>query len=88
MFGENLVLLHWNDRKAGWLEQPEQSSFYRSDADFQTFIEKNIAMLSISKTNAKADIYLKLQLTEGTTKSVRRATQPRSPAQWQAMTMW
>ena len=43
MFGDNLVLLHWNLRQAGWLEKPEQSSFYRSDADFRTFLEQNSA---------------------------------------------
>ncbi len=68
MFGDNLVLLHWNLRKAGWLEKPEQSSFYRSDADFQTFIEQNSALPSISKTNAKPETYLKPQLGTGTNK--------------------
>ncbi len=32
MFGDNLMLLHWNLRKVVWLEQPEQFSFDRSDA--------------------------------------------------------
>ncbi|MFM9962155.1 MAG: hypothetical protein ACKV2Q_13120 [Planctomycetaceae bacterium] len=67
-FGDNLVLLHWNLRKAGWLERPEQSSFYRSDADFQTFIAQNSARPSISKTNAKPETYLKPQLAAGTNK--------------------
>lgn len=62
------ALLHWNLRKVGWLEKPEQSSFYCSDADIQTFIEQNSAALSISKINAKPEIYLKPQLGEGTTK--------------------
>lgn len=59
MFGDNLILLHWNLSQSGWLEQPEQSSFYRSDADVKTFIEKNSSMPSISKTNTKPEIYLK-----------------------------
>jgi hypothetical protein len=52
--GDNLVLLHWNLRKAGWLEQPHQSSF-NTDAGFQTIIGESIATPSISTTNAKPE---------------------------------
>ena len=69
MFGDNLVLLHWNLRQAGWLEKPEQSSFYRSDADFRTFLEQNSALPSISKTIAKPEIYLKPPLSGGQIKA-------------------
>ena len=62
MFGGNLVLLHCNLRQAGWLEKPDQSSFYRSDADFRTFLEQNSAQPSISKTIAKPEIFLKSPL--------------------------
>lgn len=68
MFGHNLALRHGNLRKAGWLEQPEQSSFYRSAADFQTFIEKNSARHCISKTIKMPKLSLKPQLREGTPK--------------------
>ena len=69
MFGNNLVLLHWNLRQAGWLEKPEQSSFYRSDADFRTFLEQNSAQPSISKTNAKPELFLKSPLSGGQSKA-------------------
>jgi hypothetical protein len=68
MFGDNLVLLHWQLRKAGWLDKPEQSSFYRSDDDFTAFIEKNSAQPSIAKTNSKPEMFLKPQLGIGETK--------------------
>jgi hypothetical protein len=67
-FGDNLFQLHWNLRKAGWLEKPEQSSFYSTDADFQTFIEQNSVLPSISKTNTKSETYLKPQLSDDATK--------------------
>lgn len=47
MFGDNLVVLHWHMRKAGWLAEPEKSVFYRSDADFKAFAEKNFRAASI-----------------------------------------
>jgi len=50
------------------VEQPEQSSFDRSDADFQTFIKKNSVVPSISETNTKPEIYLKPLLGAGTNK--------------------
>ena len=70
MFGDNLVLLHWQLRKAGWIENPNESSFYRSDADFKTFIEQNSARPSISKTNAKPELFLSPQLRVIETKPV------------------
>ena len=54
MFADNLILLHWNLRKVGWLQQPEETSFDRTDADFQTFIEQNSSMPSISKQSCQA----------------------------------
>lgn len=50
MFGDNLILLHWNLRKAGWLQDPERSSFYRSDKDFRRFVIMNADQPSISRT--------------------------------------
>jgi|UniRef100_UPI0037831C5A hypothetical protein len=68
MFGDNLVLLHWHLRKAGWLDRPEQSTFYRSDADFTIFIQKNSTSPSIATTNSPPEVFLKPQLTPGETK--------------------
>jgi len=47
MFGDNLVVLHWHMRKAGWMEAPEKSVFYRSDDAFKAFAEKNYMSLAI-----------------------------------------
>ncbi len=66
MFSDNLILLHWNLRNVGWLEQPEQIVFDFSDAEFQTFIEQNSSMPSISKIYAKPEIHRNYQLGEGT----------------------
>lgn len=68
MFGDNLLLLHWNLRKAGWLDMPEQCSFSRPDADFQSFVAQKSDMTSNSKTSTKSKIYLKPHLSGGTTK--------------------
>lgn len=55
--------------KAGWLEEPEQSSLCRTDTDFQTFIEQISFMPSISKTCPKPEVHQKLQMGEGTIQS-------------------
>ena len=55
MFGDNLVLLHWNLRKAGLLKDPEKSVFYRSDDDFLKFAEKTCNTLAVSPTKAPKD---------------------------------
>jgi len=47
MFGDNLIVLHWNLRKAGALENPEKSVFYLSDADYQQFVAKKHSILSL-----------------------------------------
>ena len=53
MFGDNLILLDWNLRYAGRLEQPKQSSFDRSVGAFDTFIEQNNDIPSIGKVKPK-----------------------------------
>ena len=65
MFGDNLILLHWNLRKAGWLQDPERSSFYRSDKDFRRFVIMNADQPSISRTYQETarDKFLTPQLT-------------------------
>ena len=35
MFGDNLILLHWNLHKADRLKQPEQSPLDGTDDNFQ-----------------------------------------------------
>jgi hypothetical protein len=40
MFGDDMTQLQWNMRKSGWLPNPEQSSFYRSDEDFEKFAKE------------------------------------------------
>lgn len=40
MFGDNMVVFHYNLRQAGYLKQPEQSIFYRSDADYEEFCKQ------------------------------------------------
>lgn len=43
MFGDNMVVFHYNLRKAGYLAQPETSFFYRSDTDFAAFLAQSNA---------------------------------------------
>ena len=40
MFGQNMVVFHYNLRKAGYLPHPETSLFYRSDAAYDAFIHR------------------------------------------------
>lgn len=47
MFGDNLVMLHYNMRKVGMIEKPEASSLYRSDADYGKFIQEKVGSLSV-----------------------------------------
>lgn len=62
------ITLELEPRKVGLLERPEPSTFYRSDADFQQFLEQNCGRPSISKTNAKPEIFLQPQLIPGPSK--------------------
>lgn len=63
MFGDNMVLLHWNLHKAGWLEKPEESIFYRTDEEFKAFLEKTCSKPSLSLIpNNKPELWLKPQL--------------------------
>ena len=40
LFGANLVVFHYNLRKAGYLADPEKSAFYRSDKAFDEFMQQ------------------------------------------------
>jgi hypothetical protein len=39
MFGDNMVVFHYHLRKAGFLEKPEKSFFFRSDAAYDRFMQ-------------------------------------------------
>jgi hypothetical protein len=47
MFGDNLVMLHYGLRKAGLARDPERSTFYRTDEQYERFLadtEESIAL--------------------------------------------
>lgn len=67
MFGNNLVVLHWHMRKAGWLPEPEKSVFYRSDEAFKAFAEKNHRAASIRCVWKKPEEMLVPKLGEAAT---------------------
>jgi hypothetical protein len=52
MIGDNLTLLHWNLRQFRLLDDPQESSFYLSDADFFQFLSDNKGSLALQPTAA------------------------------------
>jgi hypothetical protein len=54
MIGDNLTVLHWNLRQYRLLEEPEQSSFYLSDAEFFDFLSDRRGSLALQPTEATA----------------------------------
>ncbi|PIU62885.1 MAG: hypothetical protein COS85_17255, partial [Armatimonadetes bacterium CG07_land_8_20_14_0_80_59_28] len=40
LFGSNMVVFHYNLRKAGYLTNPEKSVFYRSDKEYEEFLQQ------------------------------------------------
>ncbi len=62
MFGDNLIQLHFHMRQAGLIEKPKQSRFYRSDAEFETFMQAHATSLALSGGEAgkphNAPIYI------------------------------
>lgn len=50
MIGDNLTVLHWNLRQFRMLEEPRESSFYMSDADFFDFLSQNRGSLALQPT--------------------------------------
>lgn len=53
MFGENLIMLHYNMRKAGMLTDPERSAFYRSDEAYRKFLEDTEFSLALYRDHGK-----------------------------------
>lgn len=66
MFGDNLIVLHWQLRQADWLENPKESTFYRSDEDYKKFLERSSASPSISRSNPPPEFFLKPLLEKST----------------------
>ncbi len=54
MIGDNLTALHWNLRQLRLLDEPKQSSFYLSDADFFEFLSNRRGSLALQPTTATA----------------------------------
>ena len=47
MFGDNLIVLHWNLRQAGLLPEPEASKLYRSDEEYRRFVKEKSPSLAL-----------------------------------------
>lgn len=73
MFGDNLVLLHWNMRKADWLSEPEKSVFYRSDRDFEKFINENYNQPAFTKRPGEEERLRFLQPQLGLSKEIENS---------------
>ncbi|MDF1744276.1 MAG: DUF4838 domain-containing protein [Gimesia sp.] len=48
MFGDNLIQLHFHMRQAALIKKPEQSTFYRSDKEFEKFMQAHATSLALS----------------------------------------
>jgi hypothetical protein len=53
MFGDNLMMLHYNMRKAGMLPESEESSFYRTDEQYQQFLADTEFSLALYRDHGK-----------------------------------
>jgi hypothetical protein len=53
MFGDNLIMLHYNMRKAGMLKEPEKSSFYRTDEAYAKFLADTEFSLALYRNDGK-----------------------------------
>lgn len=53
MFGDNLVMLHYNMRKADMLEEAEKSIFYRTDEQYGQFLKDTKFSLSLYRDHGK-----------------------------------
>jgi hypothetical protein len=49
MFGDSMVRLHYRLRKAGLIEKPERSVFWRSDEDYAKLPRKSLALDAVDK---------------------------------------
>ena len=57
MFGDNLIMLHYNMRKAGMLKEPEKSSFHRTDEAYKRFLDDTTLSLAFYREHDKRFIY-------------------------------
>ena len=53
MFGENLIMLHFNMRHAGMLEEPDKSSFYRTDEHYSEFLKETEFSLALYRDHGR-----------------------------------
>lgn len=47
LFGDNLIVLHWNLRKGNLLPDPESSMFHRADGDYRAFAEDKYQSIAL-----------------------------------------
>ncbi len=48
MFGDNMVVFHYQLRKVDLLQNPEKSVFYRTDADYEAFLKSREGSLALA----------------------------------------
>ncbi|MBI3923274.1 MAG: DUF4838 domain-containing protein, partial [Armatimonadetes bacterium] len=53
VFGDNLIMLHYNMRKADMLKEPETSTFYRTDEQYAQFLKDTEWSLSLYRDHGK-----------------------------------
>ncbi len=74
MIGDNLTVLHWNLRQFRMLNEPMDSSFYLSDADFFEFLSQNKGSLALQPTaTTSRPSYVTKKLTAGPVDKVPNA---------------
>ena len=79
MIGDNLTVLHWNLRQFKLLDDPQESSFYLSDADFFEFLSNRRGSLALQPTAATATpSYVKKKLDVAPAEAVP-GTEPVGP---------
>ena len=85
MMGDNLVMLHYNLRKANMLKDAEKSLFYRTDADYVQFLRQTEFSLSMYRDHGHRDTPLLFHgsfsgQAENPPMEVRKVAVPRLPA--------
>jgi hypothetical protein len=58
MLGDNLVMLHYNLRKAGMVERPEESIFFKEDKAYIKFLDDTVFALSLYRDHGHRDVPL------------------------------
>ncbi|MEN6547198.1 MAG: hypothetical protein ABFE07_14270 [Armatimonadia bacterium] len=65
MLGDNMTVLHWNLRQFKLLDNPQASSFYKSDPDFFAFLKTTAGSMALTPTSvtkaAGADAKFKVE---------------------------